>query len=121
MCPNRSAPIPGGKNMNRTLIVARILPGAQDKVADIFAASDATALPHQIGVSRRSLYSLDDIYIHVVEMAGDTDQALRGARELPAFRRISSDLDPYIKPYDPATWRSPQDALAREFYSWSAD
>ena len=107
--------------MNRTLIVARIRTGAHDKVASIFADSDATSLPHQVGVSRRSLYSLNDVYIHVVDMVGDPDQALRNARELPAFRRISTDLDPYIKPYDPATWRSPQDALAREFYSWSAD
>ncbi|MEP6559457.1 MAG: TcmI family type II polyketide cyclase [Nakamurella sp.] len=107
--------------MNRTLIVARMLPGAQDKVRDIFAASDATSLPREIGVSSRSLYTLNDIYIHVVEMRGDTGLALRQARELPAFRRISSDLDPYITPYDPANWRSPQDALAREFYSWSAD
>lgn len=107
--------------MNRTLIVARIRPGAQDKVAEIFAESDATSLPHEIGVATRSLYTLDDIYIHVVEMRRDAGQALGAARILPAFRRISADLDPYIKPYNPSTWRSPQDAIAREFYSWTAE
>ncbi|WP_395728603.1 TcmI family type II polyketide cyclase [Nakamurella sp.] len=107
--------------MNRTLIVARIRPGAQEHVAEIFAQSDATSLPHEIGVSTRSLYTLNDVYIHVVEMRQDAEQALRGARSLPAFRRISADLDPYIRPYDPASWRSPQDAIAHEFYSWTAE
>ena len=34
---------------------------------------------------------------------------------------ISKKLEPYIQPYNPATWKSPKDATAREFYSWDAD
>jgi len=104
--------------MNRTLIVARMDPSSESEVARIFAASDATSLPRQLGVTHRSLYRLDDVYIHLVEMDGDPAERLRTARGLPGFRQISADLDPYIRPYDPATWRSPQDALAREFYRW---
>jgi cyclase len=34
------------------------------------------------------------------------------------FRDISKKLEPYIQPYNPATWKSPKDATAREFYAW---
>src|SRR3954466_15513493 len=49
--------------MNRTIIVARIAPDAHSAVAEIFKNSDATELPHELGVERRSLYSLGDIYL----------------------------------------------------------
>ena len=106
--------------MNRTVIVARIRAGAEGTVAGIFEKSDATTLPHQIGVRHRSLYRLEDVYLHVVEFREDPATALLRARDLPAFQQISHDLSPYIRPYDEATWRSPQDAVAREFYRWSA-
>jgi cyclase len=108
--------------MNRTVIVARIAPGAQADVARVFAESDTTSLPHELGVAHRTLYSLNDVYLHVIDFAdgGDPAEALRRAPQLPAFRQISADLSRYIRPYDEATWRSPQDAVAREFYRWSA-
>ncbi|WP_165956124.1 TcmI family type II polyketide cyclase [Streptomyces hainanensis] len=31
----------------------------------------------------------------------------------------AADLRPYIDPYDPQTWRSPADAMARRFYHWA--
>ncbi|MGN6674761.1 MAG: TcmI family type II polyketide cyclase [Thermomicrobiales bacterium] len=31
---------------------------------------------------------------------------------------MSEKLKPYIDPYNPATWKSPKDATAREFYTW---
>ena len=39
-------------------------------------------------------------------------------RDHELFREISRQLDDYITPYNPETWRSPKDAQAREFYSW---
>jgi cyclase len=106
--------------MNRTIIVARIRPDAEPDVAEIFGKSDATSLPHELGVRQRTLYSLRDIYLHVIEFEHDPGQALRRGPELPGFRQISADLRPFIQPYDEANWRSPQDAMAREFYRWSA-
>jgi cyclase len=105
--------------MSRTLIVARIQPGAEPDVGRIFAASDATELPDEIGVQERSLYSLHDIYVHVVDFAASDEHSLERARALPGFRQISRDLTPYISPYDPA-WARPQDAVARCFYRWRA-
>jgi cyclase len=106
--------------MNRTIIVARIEPDAERSVAGIFAASDATSLPHDLGVRQRALYSLQDIYLHVIDFDLDPGEALRKGAQLPGFRKISDDLKPYIKPYDPQTWRTPQDAVAKQFYRWSA-
>jgi cyclase len=45
---------------------------------------------------------------------------MRIAQALPSFRSVSEELQPYITAYDP-NWRSPQDAMARRFYEWSAD
>jgi cyclase len=106
--------------MNRTIIVARIQPDTERAVANVFAASDATSLPHDLGVQQRALYSLQDIYLHVIDFRQDPAQALRRAQELPGFRQISDDLKPYIRPYDEQRWRSPQDAVANQFYRWSA-
>jgi cyclase len=106
--------------MHRTIIVARMRSDAQVAVAEIFQESDATSLPHQIGVQHRSLYSLGDIYLHVVEFRDDAEATLRRSRELPGFQQISQKLSAFIKPYDERNWRSPQDAVAREFYRWSA-
>lgn len=105
--------------MHRTIIVARIQPDCEPAVAQVFADSDATSLPHDLGVQRRALYSLSDVYLHVIDFRDDPAEALRRAPELPAFRKISADLSPFIRPYDEKNWRSPQDAVAREFYRWA--
>jgi cyclase len=107
--------------VRRGLIVARMRPGARDKVAEIFAASDATQLPALAGVRHRSLFVLEDIYVHLVEIDDDFERAVDGVREHELFREISARLEPYIEPYNPATWRSPKDAMADEFYSWDAE
>lgn len=106
--------------MERALIVARMRSGAEADVARIFAESDATSLPGQVGVSRRSLFVRGSLYLHLMDLEGDAASALRRAQELPGFHDVSARLRPFIEPYDPETWRSPQDALAREFYRWDA-
>jgi cyclase len=105
---------------HRGVIVARIRPGSEEQVAAIFAESDATELPHLAGVRHRSLYVLDDVYIHFVEIADDFEDSVAGVRTHPLFREISRKLEPYIQPYNPETWRSPKDAMAQRFYSWDA-
>ncbi|MDP9231284.1 MAG: TcmI family type II polyketide cyclase, partial [Actinomycetota bacterium] len=48
--------------MKRGVIVAKIKPGSEEKVAEIFANSDQSDLPRLAGVQHRSLYVLDDVY-----------------------------------------------------------
>ncbi|WBB80927.1 TcmI family type II polyketide cyclase [Micromonospora sp. WMMD882] len=105
--------------MDRSLIVAKVLPTAEGRVAEIFAESDATELPRLVGVRHRSLYRLHDLYVHLLETDAAGEGVVEHARQHPEFSRISDRLRPYISPYLP-TWRSPRDALARCFYQWDA-
>jgi cyclase len=107
--------------VKRGCIVARIKPGAEDAVAALFAESDASELPQLAGVRHRSLFVLDDIYVHYVELDDAFGETVENIRDHPLFQDISRKLDAYITPYDPETWQSPKDAQAREFYSWDPD
>ena len=107
--------------MKRGVIVAKIKPGSEEEVARIFAESDTTDLPELAGVKHRSLFVLDDVYIHYVETDEDFEIAVDQVREHPLFKEISRKLDDHITPYNPETWRSPKDATATEFYSWDVD
>ena len=109
------------RRVKRGLIVAKIKPGSEDKVAEIFARSDETELPALAGVTHRSLFVLDDVYVHYVETEEDFEMAVDAVRQNELFKEISRELDAYITPYDPETWRSPKDATAREFYSWDRE
>lgn|SRR5690606_26435061 len=104
--------------MHRTLIVARMKDGAESAVARTFAASDATDLPQRIGVGARTLFAFHGLYFHLIEADSDIRPKVESLREDPAFVRLSRDLDAYITPYDPETWRSPADAMAVPFYQW---
>ena len=110
-----------GRGVKRGVIVAKIKPGSEDAVAAIFAESDKTDLPELAGVKHRSLFVLEDIYIHYVEMDEDFEQSVDQVRDHPLFKEISRQLDEHITPYNPETWRSPKDATAKEFYIWDAE
>lgn len=103
--------------MHRTLIVARMMPGSQEKVADIWAESDATELPRLAGVEHRSLWTLGDVYIQLLETAEPGQETIDRIKGHPEFVRISDRLSEFISPYL-STWRSPKDAQAQRFYNY---
>ncbi|GAB4107009.1 TcmI family type II polyketide cyclase [Micromonospora taraxaci] len=105
--------------MDRSLIVAKVDPAATERVAEIFAESDATELPRLVGVRHRSLYRLHDLYVHLLETEQSTEGAVEAARGHPEFIRVSDRLRPYVSPYL-STWRSPRDAMAQCFYRFDA-
>ena len=105
--------------MHQTMIIAKMAPADADKVADIFARSDATSMPHDIGVRSRSLYQFHELYVHLIDFDRPASEAMRIAQSLPSFRAVSDELRPFIEAYDP-NWRSPQDAMARRFYHWTS-
>lgn len=104
--------------MHRTLIVARLQPGAADPIADIFAESDSTELPQMVGVNRRTLFQFHDLYFHLVEADQDITENLYRARSHPLYRDMSERLTAHVRPYDP-NWKEPKDAMAQPFYVWS--
>jgi len=103
--------------MNRSLIIARVVPTAERQVAEIFAESDGTELPGLAGVRHRSLYRLHDLYLHLLETDASGPTTVENIREHPEFVRVSDRLSRHISPYRP-DWRSPRDAMAECFYRW---
>jgi cyclase len=107
--------------MHHTLIVARMAPGSAQDIAKVFAESDRGELPHLIGVSGRSLFQFGDVYLHLIESEQDPGPAIAKTAGHPEFQHISERLSAYVTAYDPATWRSPKDAMANCFYRWDRD
>lgn len=103
--------------MKRTLIVARLNPADARPVADIFAESDQTELPHLIGVEHRSLFRFHDLYFHLVETNDELVKPLYANRSHPLYDDINQKLAVYMRPYDPS-WKEPKDSMATEFYRW---
>ncbi|MFC9295347.1 TcmI family type II polyketide cyclase [Streptomyces sp. NPDC057011] len=107
--------------MHSTLIVARMDLASRADVAGLFADFDGTEMPHLMGTRRRQLFSYRGLYFHLQDFDEDNGGALiERAKSDPRFVRISDDLKPFIEAYDPATWRSPADAMATRFYDWEA-
>jgi cyclase len=104
--------------MHRMLIVARMDPANAQSVHDVWAESDATELPHMIGVDRRTLLQFNGLYFQLVEAEQDITENLYKARTNPLFQDIHYKLAEFIKPYDP-NWKEPKDAMANVFYSWA--
>ncbi|MFI6008621.1 TcmI family type II polyketide cyclase [Streptomyces sp. NPDC051243] len=107
--------------MHSTLIVARMDPDSSVDVAKLFAEFDAGDMPHRMGTRRRQLFSYRGLYFHLQDFDSDNGgELIEQAKADPRFVRISDDLKPFIEAYDPATWRSPADAMATRFYHWEA-
>jgi cyclase len=105
--------------VHQTMIIAKMAPNAADEVAAVFGRYDATSMPHEIGVRRRSLFRFHGLYVHLIDFDRPPPEAMQIAQSLPAFRAVSDDLRPYIEAYDP-NWRSPRDAMADRFYHWTS-
>lgn len=108
--------------MDRVLIVARMRESDMDSVANVWTASDATELPHVVGVRRRSLFHFHGLYFHLIEAerTNGTDTRIENVRRHPLFQDVNAKLAEYVTAYDEATWRGPRDAMANLFYSWQA-
>jgi cyclase len=73
-----------------------------------------------IGVKARTLFRFNDLYLHLIEADRPAKPAIEDVRAHVLFRQVSKDLEAFIAPYDPDTWKSPADAMARSFYHWTA-
>lgn len=105
--------------MHSTLIVARMDPESHGQVADLFSDFDATSMPRLMGTQRRQLFHYRGLYFHLQDFNEDNGgELIEHAKTDPRFIQISDDLKQFIQAYDPATWRSPADAMATRFYQW---
>jgi len=106
--------------MQYTLVVARMSPEAAPNVSDIWADSDATELPHLIGVRQRRLFHFHGLYFQLIGAEQALGERIGQLRHHPLFQDVSERLKPHVTAYDPKTWRGPDDAMAKEFYAWNA-
>jgi cyclase len=106
-----------------TVIVQRMKPGAEPDIARVFTDSDSGQLPVETGVTGRWLYSIDDVFVHLLEQDPVKAAAVRADHEShrPAFAKVMQDLAPYLSPYRPDTWQTSGDSVARPFYRWQAE
>ncbi|MDW8805209.1 TcmI family type II polyketide cyclase [Streptomyces scabiei] len=103
------------------LIVARMDEKSSTEVARLFTEFDRTEMPHRMGTLRRRLFMFNGLYFHLQDFASDDGgERIQASRNDPRFVKISYDLQPFIQPYAPETWRTPADAMATPFYEWSA-
>ncbi|MEU9210531.1 TcmI family type II polyketide cyclase [Streptomyces sp. NPDC048415] len=107
--------------MHSNLIVARMDSRSSADVARLFSAFDETDMPHRMGTRRRQLFMFNGLYFHLQDFDEDNGgELIEQAKADQRFVRISQDLKPFIEAYDPATWRSPADAMAQRFYTWES-
>lgn len=107
--------------MHTTLIVARLRTDETSQVAKIFEDFDRTEMPDLMGTRRRQLFHYRGLYFHLQDFTSDGGgHVIEQVRQHPLFVQVSEDLKPYIAAFDPATWRSPADAMATRFYEWTA-
>ncbi|GAB3483345.1 TcmI family type II polyketide cyclase [Nocardiopsis coralliicola] len=104
--------------MHSTLIIARKSGPYEEEIRSLFSAFDKTDMPERMGTLRRQLFTFNDLYLHLQDFESEGSVAIDNARSHPLFQQISADMRPYVNAYDPATWRSPADAIAQRFYFW---
>jgi polyketide synthesis cyclase len=88
------------------------------EVSRLFAESDATELPHNMGTLRRQIYLYRGVYLHVQDFTEADSKAVISAtweEADPRFLQLVDDLVQIIPPYDPAGG-----SLAERVYHWSA-
>jgi hypothetical protein len=102
------------------LMVRRFDPRDAPRVARIFAEHDQSDLPGLIGVQRRTLFQLEDLYLHLVESDTDFVPRLHRATTHPLFKDIDGQLAALLSGYTSATGTMASSA-ATPFYRWTAD
>jgi len=104
--------------VHSTLIVARFDPETSGDVAKIFATSTTPTCPTGWARCAGSCSATRACTSTSRLRRGQRRRAHRRAREDVRFKQISADLKPFMRAYDPETWRSPADAMATRFYTW---
>jgi len=103
----------------QALMVRRFDPRDAARVAQIFAEHDQSELPGLIGVQRRTLFHLEDLYLHLAESDVDFVSRLHRATTHPLFRDVDRQLAGLLSGYTSTTGTMASSAAA-PFYQWTA-
>ncbi|HEY0752534.1 MAG TPA: TcmI family type II polyketide cyclase [Ktedonobacteraceae bacterium] len=80
----------------RGIIVGKHTPGDEEKIIEAFQRSDASELPHMIGVKSRHVWVQGDIYIHFVEGKASLPAILKEYSQNQLFQGVKAELDQYV-------------------------
>ena len=105
----------------RALMVMRMDPGHADAVAELFAEHDKGDMPYVVGISRRTLFRYQDLYMHLLEADADVFDKLLAARARTDFQEVNRRLSAYLERYAPDRMSELQDSKATPFYTWSPE
>ncbi len=97
----------------RGIIVGLHKPGSEEAIVQAFTRSDATELPHLIGVKSRHVWVQGDIYVHFVEARATLSTVLKDYISHPLFKDVKAELDQYVSLIDPTA-----PPMARQIYVW---
>ncbi len=97
----------------RGVIIARYEPGSEDEIVKAWERSDATELPHLIGIKSRHVWIQGGIYVHFIEGRTSLPAVLQDYAQHPLFVEAKAELDQYVSLIDPAL--PPHGKL---IYSW---
>ncbi|WET76812.1 TcmI family type II polyketide cyclase [Amycolatopsis sp. QT-25] len=103
--------------MHRALMVRRWNPADRERITELFAEHDRTALPAQIGATRRTLFGFHDLYFHLIEGEDGFQQRLYTAVRDQRFKTIDGELAKLLLPYR-TDEPSMAQAQAEAFYDW---
>ncbi|GHO89538.1 TcmI family type II polyketide cyclase [Dictyobacter formicarum] len=98
----------------RGIIVGNYKPGSEDKIVEAFARSDATELPHLVGVKSRHVWTQGEIYVHFVEARSSLPTILKEYIQHPLFKDVKAELDQYVSLIYPDL-----PPMAKQIYSWT--
>jgi cyclase len=91
-----------------TVIVQRMKPGAEPDIARVFADSDAGPLPVETGVTGRWLYSIEDVFVHLLEQDPEGRGRTAEPRVAPAgLRQGHARPQPVREPVPPGHLADP--------------
>jgi hypothetical protein len=107
--------------MHHVVFVDRMDPRHATDVAAVWTEHDRTGLPARLGVTGRTLFHFNGLYVHLVESAEHPGDDLAGriaaAGGDPEYVAVRDRLSPFLAPYSPDC-AGLLETRASEFYRW---
>ena len=84
------------EDLYRGVIIAKYEPGSEDAIVKAWERSDATELPHLIGIKSRHVWVRGDIYIHFIEGRTSLPTVLKEYAQHSLYKESKAELDQYV-------------------------
>lgn len=97
MCGSSEQP----EDLYRGVIIAKHKPGSEEDIVKAWERSDATDLPHLIGIKSRHVWVQGDIYVHFIEGRTTLPTVLKEYAQNPLYQDAKAELDQYVSLIDP--------------------